>query len=444
MSDILATLPVDELLDWELSLRESVLAAIDANGGGPFPLQEWIEGRIGGEVLGRANEHSRQLEVRRQEQDYDDEDDDVGDEPLALEGPSRGDRRGGKKHRKRNRPTRERDIRRAQQRRADGRDRGTELSTAGDTSEKVSSWFGRLPAASFTSQEARARTAIIRVCQDFARRRAGQPTLAEVEADLDVQDYIRSLPRYISLQEWMQRRMGGELQIDEDLAFRGLFRVSLLGDASHSLHDGNNGVALARDLIPPAPEFFSQLPADDYVQNEELLRERILDMLVRAPTHALLVVDVMQDIDVDNVIRDWLQPNGVDLIDWINERMGGEVECREDPLQPELVLRKDNFFGKLPLDSFTQEEKVLRRALRRFLKKWSNNSRHPNLSDAGTDKDISAAKRTVFDATGVSLREWIDRRIGGEVETCQDANNQINIGFKGTLRELQPRKRARM
>eukprot|EP00971_Amphidinium_carterae_P040890 803115-Amphidinium_carterae.1 len=233
--------------------------------------------------------------------------------------------------------------------------------------------------------------------------------------------------------------MGGEAQLDEDLGHPGVVRVALFGDAlniDEGSHLGNHPLV--------APEFFSQLPPDDYLENETFLREKILELLARSQG-GLPLLDVAADVEVDNVVRDWLQPNGVNLQAWINERMGGEVECREEPLQPiELLLRKDSFFGSLPLESFTQEEKLLRRALHRFLRKWSNGSRHPNLSDAGTDRDISAAKRTVFESTGVSLREWIDRRIGGEVETCQDTNNQINIGFKGSLRDLQPRKRARV
>eukprot|EP00971_Amphidinium_carterae_P021187 418388-Amphidinium_carterae.2 len=47
------SLPPDELLEWELRLREGVLAAIEANGGHPFPLLDWIEDRIGGEVRTR-------------------------------------------------------------------------------------------------------------------------------------------------------------------------------------------------------------------------------------------------------------------------------------------------------------------------------------------------------------------------------------------------------
>merc|ERR1719350_1319764 len=50
------SLPQDELLPMEHALRKAILKAASSMGGKPFPLIEWIDRRIGGEIETVQNE----------------------------------------------------------------------------------------------------------------------------------------------------------------------------------------------------------------------------------------------------------------------------------------------------------------------------------------------------------------------------------------------------
>uniref|UniRef100_A0A7S2FAX7 Uncharacterized protein n=1 Tax=Alexandrium andersonii TaxID=327968 RepID=A0A7S2FAX7_9DINO len=160
---------------------------------------------------------------------------------------------------------------------------------------------------------------------------------------------------------------------------------------------------------------------------------------------------------------------------WIERRIGGEIETRQHP-NGQLALglprgrraranrgagragrnggadeapqvpapdggdaslgeRREAFFEQLPPDGFTQEEEQLREALMGFIGDWQA-PEPPTLSTAGSDPRVRDARAAFLPkGCGASLKEWIDRRIGGEIETTvpESKGMEVALGFRGQL-----------
>merc|ERR1719178_249128 len=102
--------------------------------------------------------------------------------------------------------------------------------------------------------------------------------------------------------------------------------------------------------------------------------------------------------------------------------------------------KKEQFFASLPEDSFLPEEEDLRDTLLAFLGKWTG-SEPPSLSDAGSDAEIRRTRPGVLPkGCQVSLKDWIERRIGGEIELAVDprGSGQWLFGLRGALELPQP------
>lgn len=91
----------------------------------------------------------------------------------------------------------------------------------------------------------------------------------------------------------------------------------------------------------------------------------------------------------------------------------------------------EEFFNSLPEDHFTAEEDGMRNSLTEFLKAWPGET-PPNLSHAGVDHGIKMARAALM-PKGCSLREWIERRCGEEIELMLTPAGQYAIGFVGQL-----------
>merc|ERR1711956_67607 len=95
--------------------------------------------------------------------------------------------------------------------------------------------------------------------------------------------------------------------------------------------------------------------------------------------------------------------------------------------------RRSSFFEALPVDSFTPEEETLREALLDYIHKWSGKV-PPLLSHAGSDSRIKVLKdRVLPKGTPVNFKEWIDRRIGGEIEFVEAPSGLVHFGLQGQL-----------
>ncbi|CAE7040131.1 EMC7 [Symbiodinium sp. CCMP2456] len=155
-----------------------------------------------------------------------------------------------------------------------------------------------------------------------------------------------------------------------------------------------------------AAAFFDRLPAGLTAAEEELR-----DHLVRA----------------SRIAAELLPPgNVVSLQEWVECRMPGEVDLATDAAglvilrparsQKEDHSRKrpDDFFKSLPQDSFTPEEERLRFAILDFLAGWTAKDL-ATMEHLQTNPHVLEAQRYVLNGAGVRLKDWIERRIGGEL-----------------------------
>merc|ERR1719221_663024 len=165
---------------------------------------------------------------------------------------------------------------------------------------------------------------------------------------------------------------------------------------------------------------------------------------------APILSDALIEKAVQNAKNDLL-PKGASLKDWIDRRIGGEIDTRQNKSgHIEFLFRnsksagarraeadagdyqkesggkdgpagkdspaqkREAFFAGLPADGFTPEEENLREAILEFISNWKGED-SPTFSYAGGDPRVKEARMALLPkGCGVTLGDWIDQRIGGE------------------------------
>lgn len=220
-------------------------------------------------------------------------------------------------------------------------------------------------------------------------------------------------------------------------------------------------------------EFFAQLPPDVLTEKEKVLTDALRAFLdswtSEAPptlSDACSVPLVEGDArsgsrgsssDV-RAAKQALLPPGITLGRWIRERLGNELETemtewnveyfqRVGLLDMTKVKRPEkketqasvDFFASLPEGSFTPDEEKLRQAILEFLDNW-HHPHPPSVSDAckrdpnsqAASSPIAAAKRRAL-PNGVKLHQWMERRIGGEIEVARSSVGICHFHRHGEL-----------
>merc|ERR1712048_177998 len=85
----------------------------------------------------------------------------------------------------------------------------------------------------------------------------------------------------------------------------------------------------------PSEEFFASLPQDEFSKEEEALRDALLAFLRKWPqSKPPTVLQVKRDPMVAKSIRPLLPPGcPVPLQDWVDKRIGGEVQVGGGPAE---------------------------------------------------------------------------------------------------------------
>jgi len=463
-----AGLPADELTPVEHSLRKALLKALGSNSG-KFPLIEWIDRRIGGEIETRRDENGFYEILQR------------GSAPPDSNNNHRG---------------------------------GGEISK--------DAFFSSLAPDAFAPPEEALREAVFEFLASW--RSPELATLQQLSAYPAVQKRRGEfLPRSVSLREWIEHRIGGEIE------FR---RGARPGEEAIHLTESARSTVVAKfqqmsmgpcpgpppmgpcpgpPLMGPCPgpppmgpfmgpppmmpqggmgmpppmdmgagqgndkeAWFANLPTDELLPAELALREAVISWIRRwpecRPSHRSAGSSPqLSDTGQDNEIRRCraeLLPSKIRLAEWIERRIGGEVELKSiGNGQHEVFLRgsappetrtrsgassgkrsrsgggsggasqeeKEDFFASLPGDEFSPGEESLRAALLYFLDRWTSSS-PPSGDDCSNQEEISKARRMVLPrGCPVSLKEWIDRRIGGEIETRAGSSGSWIFGIRGKL-----------
>eukprot|EP00429_Kryptoperidinium_foliaceum_P025049 CAMPEP_0176147468 /NCGR_PEP_ID=MMETSP0120_2-20121206/75176_1 /TAXON_ID=160619 /ORGANISM="Kryptoperidinium foliaceum, Strain CCMP 1326" /LENGTH=641 /DNA_ID=CAMNT_0017484085 /DNA_START=81 /DNA_END=2003 /DNA_ORIENTATION=- len=455
-----ASLPQDEFSPLETSLRQSLIDFLNSRRDFAFPLIEWIDRRLGGEISTFRDENGQ------------------GELRLIAAGVGGG----------------------------------------------AEAFLDRLPQDSFLPGEEALRESIF----DFL---ASWKSLALAHAGDLVQGAVVKercaafLPPDVRLEEWIERRIGGEVQLKKDpktghevihltpaarpivaakyealqkaeveakagkgATVRAPLRESSPAVAGKGASKGVGGKS-PQPRKPPVEkeEWLNALPSDQLTPEEADLREVLLNFLRDWPrkrpgnkplSAPIYFPEVAADPELQKC-RAALLPPTVPMRDWIDRRIGGEVELRKDEVgQTEILLRGskpavaqaaasvaaaaapafggaasakggkaagkaggavaggkggiDAFFSKLPGDELTEAELDLRQAVLSIIEARTAEGAPPLLSDVCKDRAVCQA-RTALMPDEVPLRQWLDRRVGGEFEVFKNERGMSSIRIRGAM-----------
>ncbi|CAE7801186.1 unnamed protein product [Symbiodinium sp. CCMP2592] len=423
VDDFFASLPAEEFEDYEAELREVLInAAAKAKDldliGGRFPLQQWIDRRLGGEL------HSTVDNLNKCE--------------IALIGAA-GD--------------------------------------ANSEGEEAAAFFQGLSEESFSKEEENLRDSIFDFLAGW-QKGIQKAKLCELSADARVQTCARALlPAAVPLADWMEKRIGGEIEIHQDENGNDVIHVTpeavkIVVEKMKSRGAAPPGNSAQQFPFPPPPPppppeghtgqpkgtgpgftakgakgggkqpppskeaFLESLPGDELTGDEVALREALLFWIEswrpgsgkgKGGSATPLLTDVALNPQILK-LRQKLLPTTVTLQEWVEARIGGEIEIRSNQKgQLEILLRSpaegaepepaqdaSAILDELPQDALTDEELELREKVLELVSSSPMPLRHVS----HTPKVLAVKRKFLPDE--VPLRDWIDRRIGGEVEVTED------------------------
>jgi len=247
----------------------------------------------------------------------------------------------------------------------------------------------------------------------------------------------------VSLQEWVECRMPGEIELRTDGS--GLVLLKPLAKSTKGKGGGKSSSSASA-----VQAFMSRLPGDSFTQQEEDLRNEIVSALEKS---SLSLSAVSKHARIRPAAKALL-PDNVPLEEWIERRIGAEVSidaegprtCRlqgaNDPPK-EKKESKDAFFARLPKDSFLPEEERLRLAIFDFLAAWSNQEL-ATLNSMANDRVVTEAKNALLGKTATNLKEWIERRIGGELRFHDNRRGGHEIHLMDAARPFMAERVARL
>mmetsp|Transcript_3558 Transcript_3558/g.8907 ORF Transcript_3558/g.8907 Transcript_3558/m.8907 type:complete len:452 (+) Transcript_3558:72-1427(+) len=441
-------LPQGELLPWELALREALLGALTGiaeSGRKPFPVVEWIDRRVGGEIESRTSDEVVEILLR-------------GEEPEEPRAPAR--------------------------------QKATAAVAGAEGKRQSADFFSKLPTDRFLPWEENLRMALFRFLADWPSQTLA--TIHDVAKGQEIRDITRrALPQGVTVKDWVERRIGQEVEVETNngdvinISAEARAIVTNLHSQSTKRAWPPGGAPVAMPTHPRVPSgpaargpahagqdkeaFFAGLPGDELTQAELNLRQTLIDYVGKRGRAQTLLVDMATDKEVQR-LKTGLLPTKVTLREWIERRIGGELECcKLEGGKIEVFLKsngpangsrgsqaaaarpessedkgrseekKEAFFANLPDDEFSPAEEALRDALLNFLASWKKPD-PPTLSEAGPTPAVAGAKKSLLGSSGVSMKEWIDRRIGGEVETAPDAKGQVAFSRRGEMPPMKKRK----
>jgi len=372
--------------------------------------------------------------------------------------------------------------------------KGKGLASEGAVAGRAN-FFNELPPSELLPEELALRHAVLKFIDDWPRIGAnlGKPNGAvPLLSDLGQDPLVQSSRRFLSaskanLKEWIDRRIGGEVETRKDE--KGQFQLWIRGTVPPRVRQtsqkvkGSGSDEGASDKKPSktasaAEEWIATLPDDRHTDAEVELRQAILDYL-QGKDESVQFSEACKDRQIKQCRSAFLPPE-VPLRLWIDRRIGGEVETSKDDVGkytlalrhpdgdageepqdpdaqeevffPEPVAedgepnggrpsdidkeaQREAFFAELPDDGFTNEEEQLREALIDFLQDWKARE-PPTLSHAGGDPRVKRWKLKVLPkGIPVAFSEWINRRIGGEIELAEAPTGcgQFHFGLRGKL-----------
>merc|ERR1719188_2650167 len=101
-------------------------------------------------------------------------------------------------------------------------------------------------------------------------------------------------------------------------------------------------------------------------------------------------------------------------------------------------MSKEDFFASLPGDELAAAELSLREIILESAEVGRLSGTPPTVTSLRNDPKVSQISQTLLPRS-VDLKDWIDHRIGGEVELVKDARDQFAVYIRGTVPSQQSR-----
>ncbi|CAE7866816.1 unnamed protein product [Symbiodinium microadriaticum] len=224
----------------------------------------------------------------------------------------------------------------------------------------------------------------------------------------------------------------------------------------------DEGVQGAQGAQGGKKNFFESLPADELLPKELELRQLLFDHLDcfiqnGGTGDGPMLSSIAGGKAVCQKLKSELLKREVSLRDWIDRRIGGEIATKvasngqviihyrnendqgdaqepeiEEPMEGTEISRDAQaFFDDLPPDGFLPEEEALREAILNFLDS-SGPDAPPTLKEAQQVSEVRDARDACLSgSSGVTLKMWIDRRIGGEIAAWRkNGRGDVLIGLR--------------
>jgi len=446
-AEFFGTLPQGDLLPMEIALRQVLIDWLRAKPG-PFPLSEWIDRRIGGEV-----------ETRRST---------GGALELALRGPGGASGFAGFP------PPGPPGVHAAQpanppppgppgvhaaaaanppgNNSAKGVGKSTDAKGAG---KSMDAFFKRLPNDNFGAAEVALRESLFEFLAGWKSQQLA--TLNDLSNFPGVKkNQSAFLPPEITMSDWIERRIGGEVELHNPrgdsanpnpiirLTEEGKRLVKEKYQKMVSSFEGKGPSATATATDAPLhvtkEAWFASLPADELLPEELELRQALVDAVANwnkktplpgNPGMAPRLEDLYTDVNVRKH-RSFIPPR-MKMRNWIEKRVGGELLLKKmgnverlflageeaDAEPPQKAETADEFLATLPTDSLSDAEIDLRAAIMEQLD-GKQAQLLTDISNAFRQNPDFARRQKTLLPQHVPLQKWVNNRIGGEVEICKD------------------------
>eukprot|EP00927_Polykrikos_kofoidii_P011593 TRINITY_DN14946_c0_g1_i1.p1 TRINITY_DN14946_c0_g1~~TRINITY_DN14946_c0_g1_i1.p1 ORF type:complete len:778 (-),score=184.60 TRINITY_DN14946_c0_g1_i1:215-2548(-) len=482
--DFIDGLPKDGLLPWEASLRLQLLQTLQEVMLTPFPLAQWIDRRIGGEV--ETCSGGTEIRLRAEEVDAD-----------ILEA-------------------------------------GAGAEAARGETVVEAEFFDGLPAA-LAPEEDTLRDALFDVLASQSEVAAASVTLDDLETNMTVQEGRMDLGKnfgcpdwtQISLAAWITRRLSNDLTLKEKTLQlgdkgSGVYVLQLSSSCREEVRRrrmlvrkkksaageaeilGSCGLPLSQwwnletpgptepytqvqTEVPPVMEeadecvtkavFYASLPENEFTEEEMQLRDSIYDVIVkRKPSDGpISLQDICSDEGVKcgrialaaaGCVTPWQQ---IGLDEWMKKRIAGELSVRNQMVSPTeegqeevdrrkaLITEEDpanlvskvQFWENLPADEFNKEELALREAIYDVVARFEAEEREVELADLSADEEVRICRVDLAASGGVllwkqiGLAEWLKRRMAGEVSLNHKVLRVLPAGQEYLANAMRKRRVAR-
>merc|ERR1712151_650439 len=131
----------------------------------------------------------------------------------------------------------------------------------------------------------------------------------------------------VTIQAWVERRIGGEVEVYTDAQNRTHMRMR---DAEQG-EDTEDGITqengeVADEANITAEAFFENLPNDAFLDAEEQLREAVLNEI---DGRGRKLSQVSNNPNVKRLSDELFAGSAADLAGWIERRIGGEIDLRQ-------------------------------------------------------------------------------------------------------------------